>query len=226
MITTRHLTRIYGGGRHEVRAVNDVSVEVAAGEFVAVVGPSGSGKSSFLSLIGCLDAASSGEYELAGQSISGKSDDELSRIRNRRIGFVFQDLNLVPRTSAVENVELPLLYRGVPGRDSRSRALARLAQVGLRDRAAHLPSELSGGEKQRVAIARALVNDPVVILADEPTGSLDRRTGFAIMALLRELNRGGMTTVVVTHDAEIAAFASRILGFTDGRLVSDERLAA
>ena len=223
MIETRNLTRLYRSARHQVRAVCDVSVRIEAGEFVAVSGPSGSGKSTFLGLIGCLDAPSSGEYVLAGERVSGRPDNELSSIRNRHIGFVFQDFNLVPRTSAAENVELPLLYRGMPAKRSRALALARLAEVGLYDRATHLPAELSGGEKQRVAIARALANDPAVILADEPTGSLDRNTGFAIMALLRGLNAAARTIVVVTHDPEIAAFASRILRFTDGRLVGDER---
>ncbi|MFO1324926.1 MAG: ABC transporter ATP-binding protein [Burkholderiales bacterium] len=225
LIETRDLTKTYRLGETDVHALAGVSVDIAEGEFVAVMGPSGSGKSTFMNLIGCLDVPTSGGYRFAGQDVAGLSTDALAGIRNRSIGFVFQQFNLLPRTSAVENVALPLLYSGVPANERRDRALAKLAQVGLSARADHHPAQLSGGQQQRVAIARALVNDPKLILADEPTGALDSATSIEVMALLQELNRAGITIVVVTHEQDIAAFASRLIAFRDGKVLSDTRNA-
>ncbi len=225
LIITRELAKDYRMDGYTVAALRRVSLEIAAGEFVAVMGPSGSGKSTFMNLLGCLDSPTAGEYRLAGENVSRLSGDALAAIRNRRLGFVFQNFNLLARTSAVENVELPLLYGNCPAEERRRRAMARLAEVGLADRAHHHPSQLSGGQQQRVAIARALVNDPVLILADEPTGALDTRTSFELMGLLQALNRGSMTVVLVTHERDIAAFASRIIGFRDGHVVDDQRVA-
>ena len=225
LIITRDLAKEYRMDGYTVAALRRVSIELAAGEFVAVMGPSGSGKSTFMNLLGCLDSPTAGEYLLAGENVSRLSGDALAAIRNRRLGFVFQNFNLLARTSAVENVELPLLYGNYPREERRRRAMARLAEVGLADRAHHHPSQLSGGQQQRVAIARALVNDPVLILADEPTGALDTRTSFELMGLLQELNRGGMTVVLVTHEHDIATFASRIISFRDGHVVDDQRVA-
>ena len=221
LIVTRELTKIYRMEGYAVTALDKVSIDIRQGEFVAVMGPSGSGKSTFMNLLGCLDTPSGGEYRLAGEPVSSLTGDALAAIRNRRIGFVFQNFNLLPRTSAVENVELPLLYSRTSAEERRRRAMARLAEVGLADRAGHHPAQLSGGQQQRVAIARALVNDPVLILADEPTGALDTRTSFEVMGLLQDLNRRGMTVVLVTHENEIAAFASRMIGFRDGHVVKD-----
>ncbi|MCW5750744.1 MAG: ABC transporter ATP-binding protein [Alphaproteobacteria bacterium] len=226
LIRTEELVKEYHLGQHVVAALQGVSVTIGAGEFVAVMGPSGSGKSTFMNLLGCLDSPSSGRYWLAGEDVSHLDADRLAAIRNRRIGFVFQAFNLLPRTSALENVELPLLYSGVSRGERRARALSRLAEVGLADRVEHTSTQLSGGQQQRVAIARALVNDPVLILADEPTGALDSRTSLEVMALLQDLNGRGMTVVVVTHERDIAAFASRVLLFRDGKLVEDRRNAA
>ena len=225
LIVTRELNKVYRMEAYAVTALESVSIEIRAGEFVAVMGPSGSGKSTFMNLLGCLDSPSAGEYWLAGEKVSELPGDALAAIRNRRIGFVFQNFNLLPRTSALENVELPLLYSRVSGDERHRRALIRLDEVGLLDRAGHHPAQLSGGQQQRVAIARALVNDPVLILADEPTGALDTRTSFEVMGLLQQLNRGGMTVVLVTHEHDIAAFASRVIGFRDGRVVDDRRNA-
>ena len=224
LILTRDLVKVYRMEGYAVTALNKVSVAINAGDFVAVMGPSGSGKSTFMNLLGCLDRPTSGEYSLAGEMVSELSSDALAAIRNRRIGFVFQNFNLLPRTSALENVELPLLYSRVSAEERRRRALERLEQVGLADRAEHHPAQLSGGQQQRVAIARALVNDPVLILADEPTGALDTRTSFEVMALLQQLNAQGMTVVLVTHEHDIADFASRLVTFRDGRVVDDRRV--
>ncbi|MFN0163244.1 MAG: ABC transporter ATP-binding protein [Burkholderiales bacterium] len=226
LIVTRDLAKEYRMGDTIVRALDGVSLTIAAGEMVAVMGPSGSGKSTFMNLIGCLDAPTAGEYILAGENVARMSGDALSGVRNRRIGFVFQQFNLLPRTTALDNVGLPLLYAGTPGRERRMRALRRLEQVGLGNRADHHPNQLSGGQQQRVAIARALVNDPVLILADEPTGALDSKTSVEVMGLLQNLNREGITVVLVTHEAEVAAYARRIIHFRDGRVVEDRANAA
>jgi putative ABC transport system ATP-binding protein len=225
LIITRDLVKEYRMESYSVTALRGVSLEIAAGEFVAVMGPSGSGKSTFMNLLGCLDTPTSGDYVLAGEKVSELSGDALAATRNRRIGFVFQNFNLLARTSAVENVELPLLYSHCPAAERRRRALVRLAEVGLAERASHHPQQLSGGQQQRVAIARALVNQPVLILADEPTGALDTRTSFELMGLLQQLNRGGLTVVLVTHERDVAAFASRVVSFRDGHVVDDQRIA-
>ena len=224
LIITRRLTKNYDLEGYPVHALRGVSVEIGAGEFVAVMGPSGSGKSTFMNLLGCLDRPSSGEYLLAGERVSDLSGDALAAIRNRRIGFVFQNFNLLPRTTALENVELPLLYCGASAAERHQRARAKLEEVGLGERMHHQPAQLSGGQQQRVAIARALINDPVLILADEPTGALDTHTSCEVMALLQQLNRKGMTVVLVTHEHEIASFAHRIVSFRDGRVVEDHRV--
>jgi putative ABC transport system ATP-binding protein len=226
IIVTEALTKDYHLGPHTVHALRGVSVTIDRGEFVAVMGPSGSGKSTFMNLLGCLDTPSAGRYELDGEDVAGLSADDLARIRNTKIGFVFQQFNLLPRTTALENVELPLLYGTLPARERKTRAEQRLAAVGLADRAGHHPSQLSGGQQQRVAIARALVNDPAVILADEPTGNLDTRTSVEVLALLQGLNRAGLTIILVTHEPDIARYASRHLTFRDGRLRADERVAS
>jgi putative ABC transport system ATP-binding protein len=226
LIHTHDLVKVYRIGDNLIRALAGVSVDVARGEYVAVMGPSGSGKSTFMNVVGCLDRPTSGAYRLADQEVSALSADELAVARNRNIGFVFQSFNLLARTSALENVELPLVYAGVPARERRERALEMLSRVGLGERAGHLPQQLSGGQQQRVAIARALVTRPAPILADEPTGALDSRTTLEIMALFQELNRQGMTVIVVTHEPDVARFARRVLRFLDGRVVADEPNAA
>ena len=223
IIATEGLAKDYVLGPHVVHALRGVSVSIEPGEFVAVMGPSGSGKSTFMNLLGCLDTPTAGRYFLDGRDVAGLGRDELARMRNAKIGFVFQQFNLLPRTSALENVELPLLYSALPVRGRRRRARERLAAVGLADREHHHPSQLSGGQQQRVAIARSLVNEPAVILADEPTGNLDTRTSIEILALLQRLNREGLTIVLVTHEPDIAAYAGRVLVFRDGRLLRDER---
>jgi len=222
LIATHGLTKEYRLGPHTVHALRGLSVEVERGEFVAIMGPSGSGKSSFMNILGCLDSPTDGSYVLDGQDVAGLSRAQLARIRNGKIGFVFQTFNLLPRTSALENVELPLIYARQPVRERRARARAQLAAVGLADRAHHHPNQLSGGQQQRVAIARALVNDPAVLLADEPTGNLDTRTSVEILVLMQQLNRQGITIVLITHESDIAAYASRVLTLRDGRLLRDE----
>ena len=218
-----HLTDVhkhYQMGPTVVRALDGVSMSVAAGEFVAIVGPSGSGKSTMMNIIGCLDSPDAGSYLLAGEEAAERSADELAEIRNRNIGFVFQSFNLLPRASAVENVELPLIYRGISGRVRRRMAEAMLERVGLADRSRHLPAELSGGQRQRVAIARALVGNPSVLLADEPTGALDTHTGEEIMTLFEQLNAEGVTVVLVTHDPHLARRAARAITLLDGRVTT------
>ena len=230
IILTRELVKEYRlageadadqGDATRVRALRGVSLRIDEGEFVAVMGPSGSGKSTFMNILGCLDRPTSGHYELAGEAVDRLDADALAGIRNRRIGFVFQQFNLLPRTSALDNVQLPLLYAGGDPAGRIERARRRLQQVGLGDRFDHLPNQLSGGQQQRVAIARALVNDPRLILADEPTGALDSRTSVEVMALLQSLNREGITVVLVTHEADVAAFAGRQIHFRDGEVISD-----
>jgi putative ABC transport system ATP-binding protein len=225
LIRVDRLTKDYVLGDNVVHALAGVSLAIEGGEFIAVMGPSGSGKSTFMNVIGCLDRPSSGDYWLAGEDVARMNSDQLAAVRNRRIGFVFQQFNLLARTSALENVELPLLYANVTAQERHQRALDKLRLVGLGERSDHQPSQLSGGQQQRVAIARALVNNPALILADEPTGALDSRTSVEIMALLQQLNRDGMTIVLVTHEHDIAAFAARLVMFRDGRIVSDERQA-
>jgi putative ABC transport system ATP-binding protein len=222
LIETRDLVKVYRMGDTEVRALDGVSVGIAKGEFVAVMGPSGSGKSTFMNVVGCLDRPTSGEYRLEGKAVSEMAGDELAAVRNRHIGFVFQHFNLLARTPALENVELPLVYAGVPKKSRLEKAMRMLERVGLADRAHHHPAQLSGGQQQRVAIARALVGEPLIIFADEPTGALDSHTSLEIMALFQELNRQGMTVVLVTHEPEVARFARRVLRFRDGHLVADE----
>jgi putative ABC transport system ATP-binding protein len=222
IIETIDVCRSFELGDVVVNALQGVSVEVPQGQFVAIIGKSGSGKSTFMNIIGCLDRASSGTYRLDGRDISDRSPDERAELRSEQIGFVFQAFNLIPRTSALENVELPLVYGGVSPSEQRSRALEALERVGLASRAGHHPSQLSGGEQQRVAIARALVNRPRLLLADEPTGNLDTNTSTEIMRIIAELNRErGITVVLVTHEPEIAAHADRVLTFRDGKIVDD-----
>ncbi len=221
LIEAHGLTKAYSLGGQTVQALRGVSLQIEAGEFVAIMGASGSGKSTLMNILGCLDRPDAGEYRLAGEPVQDLAPDALAAIRNRRIGFVFQQFNLLPRTSALENVELPLVYAGVKAAQRQARALAALRQVGLEERTAHTPAELSGGQQQRVAIARALVNEPVLVLADEPTGALDSQTSEDIMRLLSQLNAQGITVVLVTHEPDVAAWARRRIVFRDGAIVED-----
>jgi putative ABC transport system ATP-binding protein len=224
LIRLQNVSRRYQMGAETVHALRDVSLEIQRGEYVAIMGPSGSGKSTMMNLIGCLDTATSGHYELNGTSVSDMDDNQLAEIRNREIGFVFQTFNLLARSNALHNVELPLIYAGVPADERRKIALEAIAQVGLADRIHHKPNELSGGQRQRVAVARALVNQPSILLADEPTGNLDSKTGAEIMALFDELSRKGNTIIVVTHEEDIARQSRRIIRLRDGLIASDETM--
>jgi len=222
VIIVEHLTKVYDLGEVRVEALRGVDVCVERGEFVAIMGASGSGKSTFLNIVGCLDRPSTGRYLLDGVDVSQMSSDQLAEVRNKKIGFVFQSFNLLARTSAVENVELPLLYTGTDSRDRRARALAALKATGLEGRAEHQPSQLSGGQQQRVAIARALVNQPAIILADEPTGNLDSQTSSEIMGIMQTLNaQQGITIILVTHEPDIAQYAKRVIMFKDGLVIED-----
>jgi putative ABC transport system ATP-binding protein len=221
LITLRGVSKVYRTGDMEVAALRDVDFTVEAGEFVAIMGSSGSGKSTLMNILGCLDRPTTGQYLLEGQEVSLLERNDLARLRNRTLGFVFQSFNLLARTSALENVELPLLYAGVSARERRKRAREALERVGLGARLDHHPRQLSGGQQQRVAIARALVSQPRVILADEPTGNLDSRTGVEVMALFQELRHEGITLVLVTHEPDIAGYAGRVVGVRDGRILSD-----
>jgi putative ABC transport system ATP-binding protein len=224
VILTHNLKREYQMGAEVVHALRGVDIQIKKNEFVAVMGPSGSGKSTLMNLIGCLDTPTGGEYWLNSQKVSDLSDDELARIRNKEIGFVFQTFNLLPRADALHNVELPLIYAGISAKDRRERAARSLTQVGLGDRMDHRPNELSGGQRQRVAIARALVNEPSILLADEPTGNLDSATGTEIMGLFQQLHDSGQTIVLVTHEHDIAAHARRQIHLLDGKIARDERM--
>jgi len=226
IILTHKLTREYDMGSELVRALKGVSLQIRRNEYVAVMGPSGSGKSTLMNLIGCLDTPTGGEYWLNGHQVSSLHDDDLARIRNKEIGFVFQTFNLLPRATALHNVELPLIYAGVATRTRRARAERALSRVGLADRMHHKPNELSGGQRQRVAIARALVNEPSILLADEPTGNLDSGTSAEIMQVFADLHGQGQTVVMVTHEADIAAHAARVVTLRDGLVAADQRQAA
>lgn len=221
LIETRDLWKTYVMGSEEIHALRGVSIEIERGEYVAIMGPSGSGKSTLMNLIGCLDTPTKGSYLLNGKQVGTMNDNELARIRNEEIGFVFQTFNLLPRATALQNVELPLVYAGVPAKDRQARAKAALDKVELTSRMSHRPNELSGGQRQRVAIARALVNNPSILLADEPTGNLDSKTGNEIMALFARLHQAGNTIILVTHEADIAAFAHRTIHLRDGQIERD-----
>ncbi len=225
LISVKNLTKVYKMGDFEVHALSGISFDIEKGSFVAVMGPSGSGKSTFMNILGCLDNPTSGEYYLDGMDVSKLNKNELAELRNNKIGFIFQSFNILPRTSALENVELPLLYNGkVNSNDRKQRAVAALASVGLAERVHNMPNQLSGGQQQRVAIARALVNDPLIIMADEPTGNLDTRSSYEIMNIFQELNNKGITILMVTHEPDIAKFALTNIMFRDGKIVSNEKV--
>jgi putative ABC transport system ATP-binding protein len=226
IIDTHDLWKTYVMGTEEIHALRGVSISIDKGEYVAIMGPSGSGKSTLMNLIGCLDTPSKGSYLLNGKQVSQMNDNELAHIRNQEIGFVFQTFNLLPRASALHNVELPLIYAGLPSKERQERAKEALTKVELEHRMTHKPNELSGGQRQRVAIARALVNNPSILLADEPTGNLDSKTGVEIMALFERLHSGGNTIILVTHEADVAAHAHRIISIRDGQIEKDVRQAA
>jgi putative ABC transport system ATP-binding protein len=226
LIVADHLTKTYRFGGDELHALDGVSLTIQPGEFVAIMGASGSGKSTLMNVLGCLDRPTTGRYVLAGRDVSRLTRGQLAEVRNRLIGFVFQNFNLLPRTSAIENVELPLVYSGVPRKARKERARAALERVGLGERVDHHPSQLSGGQQQRVAIARSIVNRPQIVLADEPTGNLDSKTSASIMALFQELWTEGLTVLYVTHEPDVAAYASRVLVVRDGRILSDTQQAA
>jgi putative ABC transport system ATP-binding protein len=226
LIETVDLWKTYVMGSEEIHALRGVSVQIERGEYVAIMGPSGSGKSTLMNLIGCLDTPSKGSYLLNGKQVSQMNDNELARIRNEEIGFVFQTFNLLPRATALHNVELPLVYAGIAAKDRQDRAKGALEKVELTSRMTHRPNELSGGQRQRVAIARALVNNPSILLADEPTGNLDSKTGLEIMGLFERLHKAGNTIVLVTHEADVAAFAYRAIHIRDGMVENDVRRAA
>ena len=224
LISMKNIWKTYQMGAEELHALRDVSFEVKKGEYLAIIGPSGSGKSTLMNLIGCLDSPTKGQYWINGQLVSDMTDDELARIRNKEIGFVFQTFNLLARATALHNVELPLIYAGIRATERHERAKAALASVELGDRTGHRPNELSGGQRQRVAIARALVNHPSILLADEPTGALDSKTSVEIMALFEKLHAEGNTIIVVTHEAEVAERAHRVITNRDGRIEKDEKI--
>jgi putative ABC transport system ATP-binding protein len=226
LIETVDLWKTYVMGSEEIHALRGVTLQIERGEYVAIMGPSGSGKSTLMNLIGCLDTPSKGSYLLNGKQVSQMNDNELARIRNEEIGFVFQTFNLLPRATALRNVELPLVYAGIPSKDREARAKAALEKVELTSRMSHRPNELSGGQRQRVAIARALVNNPSILLADEPTGNLDSKTGHEIMALFERLHKAGNTIVLVTHESDVASFAHRTIYIRDGQVENDVRRAA
>jgi len=224
MIEVNKVVKRYVTGEIDFTALKGVKLSISKGEFTAIMGPSGSGKSTFMNILGCLDRMDDGQYILNGQDVSNLTDNDLARVRNKEIGFVFQAFNLLPRMTILENVELPMVYAGVPHKERRERALAALSKVGLSDRVKHKPNEISGGQKQRVAIARAIVNKPNVIMADEPTGNLDTKSSVEIMKIFEDLNKEGTTIIMVTHEQDIAEHAKRIVKFRDGEIISDEKV--
>ena len=223
MLELKEITKTYNTGKIEVQAIKGMSLMVEDGEFIAVIGPSGSGKSTFMNIIGCLDVPTTGEYYIEDTEVSNFNENQLAEIRNKKIGFIFQKFNLLPKLNAYENVELPLIYRGLDSKERKEKALNALESVGLSDRLMHIPSELSGGQQQRVAIARALAGDPPIILADEPTGNLDSKSGIEVLKILKDLNSNGRTIILITHDMDVAKNANRIISIKDG-LISDERM--